>query len=263
MKSNALSSILRSASVFAVALAALGLTTGCVGGLSGSGSASSKRGAQMALENPPVVHPIETSQVAPPHNEGSLFNPASNAWSPWSEVTAQAVGDIVTVRVTITTNAEGTATTDVSRDSSIDAGIQSLFGKETSLPGVAAAATSTNPANGTSPAHLIQANATSSFKGAGDTKRTGSIVADVSCVVTQVSANGNLAIHGSQSTLINAENSILTVDGTVRRTDISSDNVVTSDRIANSRIEITGRGIISDKQKPGTWMRAFDWLWPF
>jgi flagellar L-ring protein precursor FlgH len=102
-----------------------------------------------------------------------------------------------------------------------------------------------------------------SIEGDGDTKRTGKIVADVSCVVTQVSSNGNLAIHGSQSTLINHENSILTVDGTVRRTDISLENVVTSDRIANSRIEITGRGVISDKQKPGFYIRAFDWIWPF
>lgn len=261
MNRSILPQILRSALALALPLLALWATTGCMAWPSGSGR--SPRAQVSAFQNPPIVHPTETSQVAAPHNEGSLFNPASNSWSPWSEVTAQTVGDIVTVRVTINTNAEGSATTDLSRDSNIDAGIQSLFGKEASLPGVAAATAAPNPANGTSTAHLIQSKSTSTFKGDGDTKRTGKIVADISCVVTQVSPNGNLAIHGSQSTLINHENSILTVDGTVRRTDISSDNIVTSDRIANSRIEITGRGVISDKQRPGFGMRVFDWVWPF
>ncbi len=72
-----------------------------------------------------------------------------------------------------------------------------------------------------------------------------------------------MVIHGSQSLLINNERSLLTVDGIIRASDIAISNVVESDRIANAQIEVTGRGIVSDKQRPGLLMRAFDWVWPF
>ncbi len=207
-------------------------------------------------DDPSVVHPTEAGKkpFSYADNEGSLFNPASNGWSLWSDVVARSVGDIVTVRVSISTSAEGGATTDLSRESNVDISVSSLFGKESSIPGYG---TSTE-----SPAQLVKSNYLNEFKGDGDTKRSGKILADVSAVVEHVYPNGNMRIHGSQSTLINNENSLLTVDGIIRPTDISSNNIVPSDRIANASIEVTGRGVVSDKQRPGILARVLDWVWP-
>jgi flagellar L-ring protein precursor FlgH len=41
------------------------------------------------------------------------------------------------------------------------------------------------------------------------------------------------------------------------------DNTVSSDMLAEAKVEITGTGVIADKQSPGFFARVLDWLWPF
>ncbi len=207
-----------------------------------------------------MVRPTEVRNANLPLSEGSLFSTASDGFSYWDDPTARRVGDLVTVRVSVKTSARGNAVTDLSRESNIDAGISSFFGQEANLPGLNKTG---DPFNNTSQAHLIQSQSTSTFKGDGDTRRDGTITANVSTLVTHVYPNGNMRIQGSQTTLINNENTVLTVEGIIRPVDLAADNIISSDRLANSRIEVTGRGVLSDKQRPGIMMRVFDWVWPF
>jgi flagellar L-ring protein precursor FlgH len=44
--------------------------------------------------------------------------------------------------------------------------------------------------------------------------------------------NGNMRIQGSQTTLINNENTVLTVEGIIRPVDLAADNIISSDRLA-------------------------------
>ncbi len=240
-----------------LALASIMILTGCETFLPGGtrwGMRPSALGQNSVYENPPVVRPGEGLDEAYRPTEGSLFDPQPGAYMPWGDPVAHQVGDIVTVRVAVASSAEHSATTDLSRDSNIEAGIESLMGYETEIANYGP-----NPSN---PAELIKANSTNEFQGDGETIRSGSITADISAVVTHVYPNGNMIIHGSQATLVNNENSLVTVDGVIRRHDVSPDNIVFSERIANARIEVTGRGVVSDKQRPGWLMRAFDWVWP-
>lgn len=209
-------------------------------------------------ESPPVLQAMEMRPQQYQNQEGSLFTASSPGWSPWRDDKAHAQGDVLTVRVALTREAEERAGTALSRNSELNAGIEALFGLEEDLPGT----DSDNPLNGTSPASLVKSSSTSDFEGDGETSRNGSITANVSAVVTHVYPNGNLLIQGSQMTRVNNERSLLTVEGIVRPSDISFSNVVDSDRIANARIEVTGRGVVSDKQRPGFLMRVFDWAWP-
>jgi len=227
----------------------LAVFSGCLG--------RSHHDADQGYDYSSVVRPTEMFLADQMHNDGSLFDPPSGSWSPWTDVTAQAVGDIVTVRISVSSLAEGSASTDLSRDSNVEASIKAMMGFEDKIPGNAPGV------DGTSPEHLFKSNYTSNFKGDGDTKRSGKIVADVSALVTRVYPNGNMMIHGSQNMLINNENSLLTVDGIIRPTDVSADNIVISNRIANARIQVTGRGVVSDKQRPGILMRVLDWAWWF
>lgn len=206
-----------------------------------------------------VIRPTEMPLVqAPRGNEGSLFAASSPSWSPWRDDTAHAVGDIVTVAVSVDRKAEESATTDLSRESKIKAGITSFFGLESKLPGI----DGTDPLSNTTPGQLIDSESTSNFRGDGETTREGKVTARISAVVTHVYPNGNMRIHGSQILLVNNERSLLTVEGIIRQSDVSFDNMVNSSRIANAQIEITGRGVVSDKQRPGLFLRVFDWVWP-
>ena len=237
-----------------LAVAAIVLLAGCAG-------IGGRRTKVSAGEELPVVDASSSRAkgAAWQENDGSLFAPQAAFWSPYRDDTAHGVGDIVTVRISVNNAAEKSASTELKRDSKLNAGITSFFGLEGKLPGVGTGA----PNSATTPAQLIKTESHSEFTGDGDTKRTGRIVADVSALVTHVYPNGNMMIHGSQSLLINNEVTLLTVDGIVRPSDVAVDNVVSSDRIASARIEITGRGVVSDKQRPGLLMRVFDWVWPF
>ena len=63
--------------------------------------------------------------------------------------------------------------------------------------------------------------------------------------------NGNLLIRGSRQVQVNNENQFIRVEGLVRPEDISSNNIVLSTFMAEAKIELTGQGVVSDKQQSG------------
>ena len=62
---------------------------------------------------------------------------------------------------------------------------------------------------------------------------------------------------------INSEEEIMVVSGLVRQRDITADNKVDSNRIANMRIDFYGHGNLSEAQSPGWGARLFGYVWPF
>ncbi len=85
----------------------------------------------------------------------------------------------------------------------------------------------------------------------------------VPAVVTSVLPNGNLVIKGSQEVRVNFELRQLTIAGIVRPSDITRDNTVAYDRIAEARISYGGRGRITEVQQPGWGQQAYDIVKPF
>jgi flagellar L-ring protein precursor FlgH len=53
------------------------------------------------------------------------------------------------------------------------------------------------------------------------------------------------------------------VTGVVRPEDIAPDNSISSDLLADARLVYSGRGVLSDKQRPGLLGRVIDLVWPF
>ena len=73
----------------------------------------------------------------------------------------------------------------------------------------------------------------------------------------RVFATGNLEILGQKKLTLNNGDEYIRVRGLVRPDDISSSNVILSDRIANAEIKYTGAGDIADTAKQGWLARAF------
>jgi flagellar L-ring protein precursor FlgH len=172
------------------------------------------------------------------------------------DLRARVVGDLVTVNIVETSRATKKAATKTGRQSSIDAGITNAMGWETKLYKLA-------PPNVFDNTAMFKANMTNAFDGSGETSRDESMTASITARVMEVLPNRNLFIKGTRKIRVNNEAQYITLTGIIRPEDISPDNTILSSYVAEATIEYTGRGAVSDKQRPGWLMRAVDFVWPF
>ena len=186
----------------------------------------------------------------PSYSSGSLWQASSTGLA--EDMKARRRGDIVTVVISEQASASKKASTGTSRSSSISAGIPKLLGLET-----------TGIRNWADLSELLNASFGSKFDGSGSTSRQETLQATISAKVVDVVPNGNLLIEGRRNVKVNNEDQIIVLTGTVRGRDISADNTVNSALIADARIAYSGKGIISDRQKPGWLLNALDKVWPF
>lgn len=202
-----------------------------------------------------VMSPSFDQQLKPPvqnYSNGSIWQASSIALT--EDGKARRIGDIVTIIVTETASASKEAATATGRSSSLSAGIPNMLGLEGSK---------IITSNFADLSNLINASASSSFDGSGSTSRKETLSATISAKVIDVLSNGNLKIEGRRNVRVNSEDQIVTVRGTVRQRDISSENTINSSYIADAQITYSGEGIISDRQHPGWLMNVIDKLWPF
>ena len=191
--------------------------------------------------------------------EGSLWEEKSSGF--YMDTKARTINDIVTVKIEEISNASQQVSTKTSRDSSILAsitsflgsplhfGLENFWGKDdtgTDLP--------LKPE--------ITSSAKSTHSGSGNISGSGKLSASITAKVIEVMPNGNLIVEGRKEVTIDREKRFILLSGIVRQEDIEFDNTISSSKIADARIEYTGTGVISDKQRPGIYHRIFDWLYP-
>jgi len=208
--------------------------------------------ATLSAQNP--VPAVSREEKEDPADKASLWQEVKSR-DLFQDLRAYQVGDLVTVNIVETSKASKKADTSSARKSSIDAGISNLLGFETKLGKYA-------PANFDNSA-MFKTSMTNSFDGSGATSRDESMTASITARVVSLMPNGNLYIKGTRQVKVNNETQFITLSGLIRREDISPNNTVLSSYIADARIEYTGSGPVSDKQRAGWLGRAVDFVWPF
>jgi len=209
-----------------------------------------------AIENPtsqpgykPVQMPMPKPEVAS-YNANSLWRNGSRAF--FKDQRAARIGDILTVTVNFTDNANINNETKRDRTSKEDSGISDFIGAQT-----------ITQARKILPGKLLTTDSTSKYDGSGSVDRKENLKTNVAAVVTQVLPNGNLVVEGKQEIRVNFEIRELIVAGIVRPEDIQSDNTIDSSKIAQARIAYGGRGQITDFQQPRYGQQVTDILLPF
>lgn len=203
----------------------------------------------------PVGSGIQRISTGPATGSPQSFDEDMNplAWEGTSadlfrDPRARRVGDIVTVNIFINDKATLDNNSKRSRESEVDAGFAiGLDFMPTTYPTAGRGAVDSN----------------SSSKGKGEIDRSEKISLSVAAVVTNMLPNGNMVISGSQEVRVNYEVRVLSIAGVVRPQDISRENTVPYDKIAEARVSYGGRGRLSEVQQPGWGQQLFDIFTPF
>jgi flagellar L-ring protein precursor FlgH len=226
-------------------------------------------GRQTNQSSPPLTAAVplpEPPETAAPAQDcdGSLWQSSGPIGMLFLDTKARRVGDIVTVKIEESSKATNQANTKAGRGSSLEAGIDKLFGLEEwwdtkfidegndNLPKISPFG---NPS--------VKGSLTSEFDGSGSTSRSGALTAYITCQVTDVLPNGNLRIVGSREVLVNHETQLIILSGVIRPRDIDQDNTIRSTFIADAKIAYSGSGIIDQRQRPGWLANMLNTIWPF
>ncbi len=222
----------------------------CLGALLSVAGCTPKPPPPQPLATKPFEEPII---VAPaPTSPGSLWTTGKG--SLFVDNRAGRVGDILTVAIYETAEANKEASTSTNRNTTASADITKFFGLESNIA---------NINSSIDPAHLISAGYSNKFQGSGSTKRKEDLVATLTTRVVEVLPNGTLRISGSKSVTVNHEQQLIHLTGIVRQQDITVGNIIDSKYVLDSNIIYTGNGVIDDKQKPGWLIRLMDQVTPF
>lgn len=198
--------------------------------------------------------PVNVDQASGERAEGSLWTDGERVNYLYADQRALRAGDILTVQVEEFADAQRETNTTKKRVTEMNADITAFLGLMAKL----------NDADGDiKPEALLDASSKINFDAEAGTGRSERLKATVPVMVKKVLPNGNLFVEGHRVILVNSEEHHFYVSGVARPYDIDESNSVASSRLADAEIEFTGRGVLSEGQKPGPVARFFGWIWPF
>lgn len=183
---------------------------------------------------------------------GSLWQSGSNGF--FKDNRAKAIGDIITVNVKVSITANTSANTSSSQTNKSQAGITSLFNLTDNLK---------NAGLTTGSAGLLSTDSDRAFSGKGSTDRKDTLNTTIAATVTQVLPNGHMIIRGKREVVINYEKQNLQIAGIVRPADVSANNTISSDQIAQARVSYGGQGNVNEVQQKKWGARFMDRWMPF
>ncbi|MEZ8082569.1 flagellar basal body L-ring protein FlgH [Enterovibrio norvegicus] len=171
-----------------------------------------------------------------PASQATEFN-IDDYKASWADQRANAIGDIVTILIEENANASSSA--------GLDADNEHVISILNDLKGT--------PFN-------FDANINSGMNNDASTSRKGSISATITARVVEIDQYGLLRIEGTQFVTVNGEEQQITLNGFVRKDDLSAQNAIISSRIESARIELSGIGEVDDNRKPSIFRSMFRWL---
>ncbi|MBU1176582.1 MAG: flagellar basal body L-ring protein FlgH [Alphaproteobacteria bacterium] len=198
----------------------------------------------------PVTMPMPAADPVA-YQANSLYR--SDAKGFFKDQRARKIGDILTIKVTISDQAKFANQTSRTRSSTSETGVGGVLGSVFN---------SVAPADVTADAAVTTSSGLGD-SGVGSVNRSETLNTQIAAVITQVLPNGNLVIEGRQEVRVNFEVRDLIVAGIVRPEDIANDNTIESAKIAEARIAYGGRGQITDVQQPRYGTQILDAILPF
>lgn len=156
-----------------------------------------------------------------------------------SNLKAHRIGDIVTIIISETSQANATSKTDANNKSEIKGGPGLGFLNLITQWGI---------------------DSENKFKGDGRTSRTGNLRAEITARIVEVLHNGDYRLSGTRMVNINGERQLIEISGVCRERDIEANNTILSTYIADAQIAYSGSGPINATSEPGIITKIVNWL---
>jgi len=165
---------------------------------------------------------------------GSLWSDNGRLASIASDFKAMHVGDLITIVVAQDITANNSGSVSSARNFSASSGISGLAGqiKTTNLT------------------TLFSPTSASSLTGKGQAATASSLRTSLAGRVVAVLPSGAMVIEAERQLTMNNERQTILLRGMVRSSDIGSNNTVASNAIANLELELKGKGVISEGDRP-------------
>ena len=192
----------------------------------------------------PVIPGEDKSQTATMVKAGALFNQNQVSFL-YSDRRASTIGDLITVTLNERTNASKNADTEIKNNDTNELA-PTISGRIPSYGG--------NPIS-----YSFDKN--KQFKAEADSAQANSLSGTITVTVAQVLPNGNLLVKGEKWLTLNQGNEYIRLTGIIRPEDISTENTISSTRVANARISYSGTGDLDESNKMGWLSRFFNSSW--
>jgi len=200
---------------------------------------------RIVVQPDPQYAPVDLNAIEfKPEPNGSIFQTGRSVRL-FEDNKAFRIGDVLSVTLLEETNASKSAETNTEKEDEAEIGASVLFGGEG--PKV----------NG----NLVlnsQFDAEREFSGKGDSAQSNSLEGEIAVTVVDVLPSGNLLVRGEKIIGLNQGSEFIRISGLVRPTDVSTDNIVVSSKLANARIFYGGGGTIAESNTKGWLSRFFD-----
>jgi flagellar L-ring protein precursor FlgH len=189
------------------------------------------------------------AEPSPAATNGSIYH-TGREMGLFENPVAHRVGDIVTIILNESTNAQKSEVTTTTKNTTATLPGPTLLGKAVTIHG--------------NPVLSAGINDTSKFDGEGNSSQSNALTGDVTVTVLKVLPNGNLYVRGQKWIAINQGKEYVQLSGVVRVIDINPDNTISSSQVANATISYGAKGALADVNAQGWLSRFFNTPWmPF
>jgi flagellar L-ring protein precursor FlgH len=182
---------------------------------------------------------------------GSIYDADQGPFGLVGTRSATRTGDLVTVVIQETQNVKNEESSDMTKGTNLDYQLTNFD--------IAPHAFSTLP--------RLAGKSDDQFRGTANYAKKGTFQARVTAIVVDVLPNGNLVVNGRREIKIDQETKLIEFSGIIRRWDITPDNTVASELVANAKVAYTGTGPLTNstnRRGLGAWLHdAIGWVWPF
>lgn len=198
----------------------------------------------------PAFAPVAPADLRPPvQSSGSIYQSGYDMRL-FEDNKAIRVGDILTIALQEQTQAKKADDLNAKKENSIKVSAPMLMG--------------------VSPGTIFgqdldtEISSAKDFKGQAGANQSNSLKGNISVTVVEVLPNGNLRVRGEKRVTLNQGDEFIRLSGIVRPIDISANNIISSDKVADATLMYTGDGAMADASKMGWVSRIFFSAWfPF